>query len=144
MFIYCLVQPAWYICGCLCVCKRVQWGGGWSGEEMSSLACAPSALADQGEKKERFVSKIRSLKSELFSTDLQPCAPGKETITLPLNTHSALKKWPLKINLNERGERGKSDACLFFSAFLILCNHRDFAHSQFCCLPWQVTFFCCC
>lgn len=79
----------------VCVCKRVQWGGGWSREEMSSLACAPNALADQGEK-ERFVSNLRSLKSELFSTDLQPCAPGKETITLPLNRHRAQKKWLLR------------------------------------------------
>lgn len=30
------------------------------------------------------------------------------------------------------------------SAFWILCNHQDFAHSQFCCLPWQITFLCCC
>lgn len=57
---------------------------------MSSLACAPNALADQGEK-ERFVSGLPTLKSELFSTDLQPRAPGKETLTLLLNTHRALK-----------------------------------------------------
>lgn len=84
---------------------------------MSSLACAPNALADQGEKKERFVSKKRSLKSELFSTDLQPCAPGKETITLPFEHTQSSKKMATKINLNERGERGKSDACLFSQLF---------------------------
>jgi len=79
------------------LCVQVCFGGwGWSGEEMSSLACAPNALADQGLKKERFVSKTRSLKSELFSADLQPRAPGKGTITLPLNTHGALKKWLLR------------------------------------------------
>lgn len=59
---------------------------------MSSLACAPNALADQCEKKERFVSKKCSLKSELLLTNLQPCAPGRETTTFE-HTQS-LKKWP--------------------------------------------------
>lgn len=82
---------------------------------MSSLAHAPNALADQCEKKERFVSKICSLKSELFLTNLQPRAPGRETTTFE-HTQSP-KIMATKINLSGRGERGKSDACLFSQLF---------------------------
>lgn len=64
---------------------------------MSSLACAPNALADQGEKKERFVSKIRSLKSEPF-LNLQPCAQGEKTTTSehtqsPKSGHQDKSQW---------------------------------------------------
>lgn len=72
---------------------------------MSSLACAPNALADQCEKEERFVSKIGSLKSELLLTNLQPCALGRETTT---SEHTKSPKiMATKINLRGRGERGK-------------------------------------
>lgn len=82
---------------------------------MSSLACAPNALADQREKEERSVSKIGSLKSELLLTNLQPCAPGRETTTF--EHKQSPKIMATKINFNERGERGKSDACLFSQLF---------------------------
>lgn len=59
---------------------------------MSSLACAPNALADQCEKKERFVSKICFLKSELLLRNLQPSAPGRETTTF--EHIQSPKKWP--------------------------------------------------
>lgn len=103
----------------VCVCASVFSGAGDGAERKCHHWLVPQMLSqtDRGEKKARFVSKMRSLKSGLFSTDLQPCAPGKETITLPLNTHRARKKMATKINLNERGERGKSDACLFSQLF---------------------------
>lgn len=56
---------------------------------MSSLACAPNALADQCEKKERFVSKICSLKSELLQETYNQVPQGEKL--LPLNTYRALK-----------------------------------------------------
>lgn len=98
---------------------------------MSSLACAPNALADQGEKKERFVSKIRSLKSEPF-LNLQPCAQGEKL--QPLNTHRALKV-ATKINLSGRGERGKSDACLFSELFEFSAIIRTLLTASFAVCP---------
>lgn len=146
MFIYCLVQPAWYIWGCLCV-QACFVGWGMEPGETSSLACAPNALADQGEKKERFLSKTCSLKAGLFSTDLQARVPGKATITLPLNehAHTQLHKNGHYDKSQWKRWEGKKWGTPVSSAFWIPCHHHQpFAHSQLCCLPWQATSSCGC
>lgn len=82
---------------------------------MSSLACAPNALQTKGRRKDLHQDDV-SLKSELFCTDLQPCAPGKETYPASEHTQSS-KIMATKISLAEGGERGKSDARLFSQLF---------------------------
>lgn len=102
---------------------------------MSSLVCAPSALADQHEKKERFVSKICSLKSELTKPTYQTYnhVPQGEKLR-QLNTYSP-KKMATKINLNGRGERGRSDACLFSQRFEFSAITRTLLTGSFAICP---------
>lgn len=60
----------------------------------------------------------------------------------PFERARCSKKWPLRFISMKEVRR--ENVTVPFSAFLILCNQHDFAHRQFCCLPWRVTLLCCC